>query len=68
MFQVLTATNVKIAIVWDVALRSLIDTERRFKESYLLHHLHHPDDGDSKVIWNASQYLPLSQKTAIFWI
>jgi hypothetical protein len=37
-FQVLTATNVKIVLFWDIALCSLVDTERRFRAPHCLQH------------------------------
>jgi hypothetical protein len=41
-----------MAVVWDVASCSLVDNDRRFRESYCLYH--HPDDGVSKLLWGAA--------------
>jgi hypothetical protein len=37
-FQVVTATSMKMAVFWDVAPCSLIDTDRHFRGAYCLHH------------------------------
>jgi hypothetical protein len=49
----------KMAVFWDVALCSLVDTDCCFRGAYYLHHLgdHHSDVGGSKHLWNVSQYL-----------
>jgi hypothetical protein len=62
-FQVLTAASMKMSVFWDDALRSLVETEQRFRGAYCLHHpwwwvIHRPDDGGSKLLWNVGQYLP----------
>jgi hypothetical protein len=36
--EVLTATSMKMAVFWDVAPCSLVDTDRRFRGAYCLHH------------------------------
>jgi hypothetical protein len=51
-FQVLTATNMKMAVSWDVAPCSLIDIDRRFRGVYCRLH------NDDKYYWNVGQYLP----------
>jgi hypothetical protein len=35
-FEVLTATRIKMAVFWNVALRSLVDTDRRFRGTSFL--------------------------------
>jgi hypothetical protein len=52
--QVLTATSVKMAVLWDVAPCSLVDINRRFTWAQAMSH---PDDGGSKNLWNVLQYL-----------
>jgi hypothetical protein len=47
-FHVLTVANMKVALFWDVASCSLIDTDRHFRGTYCLHHQ------SSKLIWNVS--------------
>jgi hypothetical protein len=37
-FQVLAATSMKMAVVWDVTSCTLVDNDRRFRGSYCLHH------------------------------
>jgi hypothetical protein len=37
-FQVLKATSIKAAVFWDVAPCSVVDTSRRFRGTYCLHH------------------------------
>jgi hypothetical protein len=37
-FQVLTATSMKMSVFWDVAPCILVDTGRRFRGAYCLHH------------------------------
>jgi hypothetical protein len=37
-FQVLTPASMKMKVSWDVALCSLVDTDRRFRGPYCLHH------------------------------
>jgi hypothetical protein len=37
-FQVLTATNMRMAVFWDVAPCSLVEVDRRFRGTYCLHH------------------------------
>jgi hypothetical protein len=48
-FQVLTATNMKMIVIWDVAPCSLVETDRRFRGAYGLHH-HRLDDGGSEQL------------------
>jgi hypothetical protein len=31
-FQVLTATSMKMTVFWDAATRSLVETDRRFRD------------------------------------
>jgi hypothetical protein len=50
--QVLAVTSMKTAVFWDVALRSLAETDRRFRSAYFLH------VGDSKLLWKAGLFLP----------
>jgi hypothetical protein len=49
----------KMAVFWDVAPCSLVDTGRHIRGSYCLHHqvTHRPDKGVSKFVWNVGQYL-----------
>jgi hypothetical protein len=37
-FQVFVATNVKIAVFWDMAHCSLVETDRYFRGDYCLYH------------------------------
>jgi hypothetical protein len=37
-FQVLTPTSMYMAVFWDVAPCSLVDTDRRFRGAFYLHH------------------------------
>jgi hypothetical protein len=46
VFQVLTATSMKMAVFWDVVPCSLVDVYRCFRGTYCLHQC--PDDGGSK--------------------
>jgi hypothetical protein len=39
--------TMKMAVFWDVEQCSLVDTDRRFRGPYYLHH-QGPDDGGSK--------------------
>lgn len=57
--DVLKATCVKMAAFWDVPPRSLLDTDRRFRECYFPHHQFDdiPDNGGSKILRKASQCL-----------
>jgi hypothetical protein len=55
-FHVLTETGMKMAVFWDVAPCSLVDTDRHFRGAYCLQH--RTDNGGSKVLWNVGQYLP----------
>jgi hypothetical protein len=48
-FQVLTATNMKMAVFWDVAPCGLVDFDRRFRSTYCLHHEDHPEETDSRL-------------------
>jgi hypothetical protein len=48
-FQVLTATRIKTTVFWDVAPCSLVETDRRFRGAFCLHHQgRRPDYGGSK--------------------
>jgi hypothetical protein len=50
--QVFTATRTKMTIFRNVVPCSLVDTNRRFRGAYSLHHQSdRPDDGSSKHIW-----------------
>jgi hypothetical protein len=46
-FQVLTATGMKMAVLWVVALCGLAEDYRRFRGACYLHHFG-DDDGDRK--------------------
>jgi hypothetical protein len=37
-FQILKAATMKMAVFWDAVPCSLIETDRRFRHSYCLHH------------------------------
>jgi hypothetical protein len=37
-FKVLTAASVNMAVFWDVVPCSQVDTDRRFRSTYCLHH------------------------------
>jgi hypothetical protein len=37
-FQILTAMNMKVAVIWNDAPFSLIDIDQRFRAAYCLHH------------------------------
>jgi hypothetical protein len=37
-FQVLAAASMKVTVFWDVAPRSLVEINRRFKGTYCLHY------------------------------
>jgi hypothetical protein len=37
IFEVLTATGMKMAVFWDVALCNLVDIGRSFRGAYCLH-------------------------------
>jgi hypothetical protein len=52
-FQVLTTTNMKMAVFWDIAPCALV-FDRRFKGAYC----DLPDDRGSKHLWNVGKYLP----------
>jgi hypothetical protein len=61
-FEVLTAVSTKMAVLWVVALCSLIEVYQRFKSPCCLHHqgvmTHRRDDGGSKNHWNVGKLLP----------
>jgi hypothetical protein len=59
-FQVLTATSMKMAVIWDVAPCSLVGIDRPFRLACCLHHQGDDllDDGGSKLLRNVVQYLP----------
>jgi hypothetical protein len=44
-----------MAVFLDVAPSCLVDTDRSFGGTCCLHH--HPDDKESKLLWNVDQYL-----------
>jgi hypothetical protein len=47
-FQILKATCMKMAAFWDMALCSLVEVNRRFRdECYVHHHSDRPDDTGS---------------------
>jgi hypothetical protein len=50
---------VKVAVLWAVALCSLVETYRSFKGACYLHHqgTYRPDDGGSKRLQNDSKFL-----------
>jgi hypothetical protein len=51
-FQVLTATSIKMAVLWDVPPCSLLEIDRRLRGVYYLHNqgYNRPDDEGSKHI------------------
>jgi hypothetical protein len=49
IFQILTATSVKMAVSLDVAQFSLVDIDRRFRGAYYLHHQGDQGEGGSKL-------------------
>jgi hypothetical protein len=38
IFQILTAASMKMTVFWNVAPCSLVEIDRRFRDSYCLHH------------------------------
>jgi hypothetical protein len=46
-FKVLTATSMKMIVIWDAAPCSLVEIDQHFRGSYCLHH-QGDDDGDSE--------------------
>jgi hypothetical protein len=49
IFQVLTATNMKMAVLWDVAPCSLVEVHRRFRGACCLRH-----HGDQTRLYGAT--------------
>jgi hypothetical protein len=47
-FEVLTAVNMKMAVLWAIVPCSLVDVYRHFRGAYCLHH--QGDDGGSKLL------------------
>jgi hypothetical protein len=45
----------KMTVFWDVALCSLVETNRRFRDTHCLHY--QGDDGGSKHLLNVGQFL-----------
>jgi hypothetical protein len=65
--------QVRIWLFWDVAPCSLVEIDRRFRDTYRFHCYDTdgcPADGDGKHPWNIHQFLhgETSQKTFIFWL
>jgi hypothetical protein len=56
------ATSIKLEIFWDVILCTLVDTDKRFRAAYCLHH-HDPDDEGSSEMCNISADSQLQQNT-----
>jgi hypothetical protein len=57
-FLVLAAKIMKISVLWDVSLCTLVDTDLCFIGVYFLNrHADCPDDGGSKILRNVGQYL-----------
>jgi hypothetical protein len=53
-FQFLTAANMKMTVIYDVAPCSLVEVYRRFRSSCCLHH-----QGDGpEHFWNVGKFLP----------
>jgi hypothetical protein len=46
----------QVAVFWDVASCSLVDSDQRFRGAYCLHH--QGNDGGSTLLWNIGQHLP----------
>jgi hypothetical protein len=42
--------SMKMAVSWDVVLRSLVDINQCFRGAYYIHHHGDPDDGGSKFL------------------
>jgi hypothetical protein len=67
-----TARNLKMAVFWDRALRSLVDTDVLEEPTACIIRVNHSDNRSSKLFRNIGQYLPTklhgvtSQKTAVF--
>jgi hypothetical protein len=59
-FQVLTASSMKMTVVWDVVPCSLVEVEQRFRGARCLHHQgdDDPNDGGSKHLRNVGKLLP----------
>jgi hypothetical protein len=59
-FQFLTATSMKTAVFYVVALCSLVEVYRHFRGACCLHHhvTHCPDYGGSTNLWNIGKLLP----------
>jgi hypothetical protein len=55
-FQVLTVMSKKMAVFWDVAPCSLVETDHVSVELYCYHH--QPHDGGNKLLCHVGQYLP----------
>jgi hypothetical protein len=56
-FEVLSASSMKMTVLWDAATFSLIEVYRRFRASCCL--LRHDDDGrGSKHLWKDGKILP----------
>jgi hypothetical protein len=49
--QVLRAASMKVRAFWDIAPRSLVEVDQRFRGAYCLHHDgDDPDDGGSTYL------------------
>jgi hypothetical protein len=42
-FQALKAASVKMIVLWNIAMCSMVETDGRFRDAYCLHN--RPDDG-----------------------
>jgi hypothetical protein len=60
--QVLTATSMKMTVLWNVASCSLVDTDRRFRGVYCIHH--QGDDGGSKHVQIVGEYQTTRRDTS----
>jgi hypothetical protein len=50
-FHIITRVSIKMIVFFDIAVRSLVETDRHFRDSY--HICHH----GRKHLWNMSQFL-----------
>jgi hypothetical protein len=56
IFKVLVAMSMKMNVFWDVAQCNPVETDRRFRGAYCLHH--QGDNGGSKHLRNIGQFVP----------
>jgi hypothetical protein len=52
----------EMTVLWDVALRSYVETDRRFRDAYCLHH-----QGDKSLIRLVKEAINTSEKSAKFY-